>query len=226
MIICEIGVNWQGNIDLAKKLIVEAKRGGGDLAKFQLYDVDKLFPDKKIIARGKNWYDEVKPTQLTKEQAKMLFNYGESVGIEVFFSVFDTERVKWCEDIGVKRYKIAYNQRDNKKLIKKLLGTGKWLMASVDKADCYVKGAADILLYCVPCYPAPIEAVDFSSLLRFGGFSDHTVGLDASKMALSRGVKIIEKHFCLTRERDGVDIPLSITPDELKELVNFADGIR
>ena len=90
MIVAEIGQNWCGDHLLGLKLIDEAKWGGADLAKFQLYDSEKL-------------YGEHQSTELTREMATAFFQYGQLQGIEVFFSVFDVERVKWCEEMGVKR---------------------------------------------------------------------------------------------------------------------------
>ena len=94
VIVAEIGQNHCGDMNLARQLIRLAKENGADLCKFQLYDSKKL-------------YGEYQPTELTFEQAKDLFEYGYLWDIEVFFSVFDVERVKWCKEIGAKRYKIA-----------------------------------------------------------------------------------------------------------------------
>lgn len=226
-IIAECGINHFGDMELARELIRQAKRCGATYAKFQLYDVGKVFPSKEIIARDRNWYEEVKPTQLTKEQAKMLFNYGEEIGMEVLFSVFDTERVEWCEEIGVKRYKIATRMRAND-VLRAVFCTTKPIIHSstngmpVSHRDC------DRKLYCVPNYPTALIDLKFSevSFDLYDGFSDHTVGIEAAMVAISRGAKIIEEHFCLSRERDGVDIPLSITPDELKQLVDFARKVE
>lgn len=231
-IVAECGVNHWGDMEIAKELIRQAKECDSDYVKFQLYDVDKVFPDKKIMARGENWYEMVKPTQLTKEQAKMLFNYGEEIGIEVFFSVFDVERVGWCEEIGVKRYKTGFISRYDQSLIDAINKTNKPLYYSCDCDACFYWDNMTLFwkpLYCIPKYPAILndcnfESEDFDEMWH--GFSDHTVGLEASMIAMSRGARIIEKHFCLTRERDGVDIPLSITPDELKQLVSFARKVE
>ena len=221
MIVAECGVNHFGDMRLALELIWRAKENGADCAKFQLYDVAKLFPEKQIIACGKNWYNSVLPTQLTKEQAKMLFDYGKQVGIEVFFSVFDLERLSWCEEIEVGRYKVASNQKGNSDLINAIKSTGKPFLVSSDEPTIYDT------LYCIPKYPTRLDDLKFSdiSFEVYSGFSDHTVGTETSMVALARGAKIIEKHFCLTRERDGVDIPLSITPDELRQLVDFAKDV-
>lgn len=219
-IIAECGINHGGNMEIAKEMIVMAKVCGADLAKFQLYDVDTLFPDKKIMAQGKDWYEAVKPTQLTKEQAKMLFEFGREAGIEVFFSVFDVERVKWCEEIGVKRYKIPYSQSTNFELLKAILPKTKVIIST--HTPYYNHYHDTSWLYCIPLYPTPLECVNFYRMADCDGFSDHTVGIDASKIAIARGAKIIEKHFCLKRDDSNCDMICSIEPHELKELCDFA----
>lgn len=228
MIIAEIGQNWCGNEDLAKILIELAKTGGADLAKFQLYDSRKL-------------YGEEGHSELSFEQAKMFFEYGKKLGIEVFFSVFDVERVKWCEEIGVKRYKISCESyklvewnRDLQRLlipdfIMGVLGTGKEVFISTE--DSLHTGIKAKSLYCIPHYPTVPKDIHFTDGMfedenggeyrkNHDGFSDHTIGLDASKVALARGARIIEKHFCINH-LTGVDAAWSMNTEELKELVRF-----
>jgi len=217
MIICEIGQNHCADIELAKKLIREALKCGGDLVKFQLYDSEKL-------------YGEYQKTELTKAQAFELFNYGKDIGIEVFFSVFDIERVKWCEEMGVKRYKIAYSQRFNEEL--KGAIPDKLIYVSCDVAHDFHAFLARRIneLYCVPKYPTELADLDFNgrsdswdstnTFDLIAGFSDHTIGLDAAKIALARGAEIIEKHFAIDHQT-GIDAKWSMTPDELRELKRF-----
>ena len=204
ILIAEIGHNHLGNMTLAKKLIRLARENGADLVKFSLYDSKE--------------YPEFKDTKLSKEQAKMLFDYGNEVGIEVFFSVFDIERVKWCEEIGVKRYKIACSQRNNARLAKAIPSSSD-LIISGDGFEPMVFVRARYL-YCVPKYPAMISDVDFDLMKGWDGFSDHTIGLDAAKIALARGAEIIEKHFAIDH-KTGIDAEWSMTPSELKELKRF-----
>lgn len=200
MIIAEIGQNFCGDMNLACKLIVLAWENGADLAKFQLYDSEKLY--------GKKQKEE-----LTFDQAEILFNFGYGVGIEVFFSVFDVERVEWCERIGVKRYKIAFSQNQNRQIINSI-PSNREIIISTNYA---MADRPMLQLYCVPKYPASIEEYHLDYL---DGISDHTIGLDASKIALARGAQIIEKHFAIDH-KTGVDAPWSMTPEELKELKRF-----
>ena len=213
MIVCEIGQNWCGDIELGKTLIRLAKENGADFAKFQLYNSREL-------------YGEYQNTELTKAQAFDLFNYGKDIGIEVFFSVFDVERVKWCEEMGVKRYKIACKMRDED-VINAVVKAGKEIIISANHPHCIgdpkIKGA---WLFCVSEYPAQLKYMpDFEEDPLFVGFSDHTIGLDAAKIALARGAEIIEKHFAISHDK-GVDAEWSMTPEELRELKRFEDVVR
>ena len=205
MIIAECGQNHT-SIEEARRLLMLAHQNGADLVKFQLFDSTKL-------------YDEHNPSELTKEQARGLYELGKSVGIEVFFSVFDLERVDWCEEIGVKRYKIAANSfPDKASVIKAVWETGKPVIFSTNSTPAEVMG--EISLYCVSKYPTSPDDIDWEEMKKHDGFSDHTIGLDAAKIALARGAQIIEKHFCLTHTT-GVDAPWSMDFDELKELKRF-----
>ena len=217
MIIAEIGINFDGSMELALELIRKAKENGANAVKFQLYKTEDLHPV------GSKYYEIAKLNELSFEQAKKLFDYGESYGIEVFFSVNDKERVGWCEVIGVKKYKIAYHQKDNAQLIASIQ-IKKDLIISSDKP-----ALGDFTLYCIPNYPTDIKDLQFDNIFpNFDGFSDHTVGLDAAKIALSRGAQIIEKHFCISRngKKDNPDLAGSMTPDELKELVRFSKVVE
>jgi len=221
MIIAECGQNFCGSMDLACTLIKLSKKGGADLCKFQLYDHDKLYKDT-----------DIPNVELTFTEAKMLFDYGKSIDMEVFFSVFDVEKVKWCEEIGVKRYKLACGQNKNSELIQSIRGTGKNVIISktenfhIDILNGYGKQRN---LYCPNGYPPNNVALGFPDFSKdwypetwFDGFSDHTIGLDCAKIALARGADIIEKHFCLDH-KTGIDAEWSMDYDELVELKRWHD---
>lgn len=214
MIIAEIGQNHCGKMWLAQNLIALAKENGADLVKFQLYEHKKLYSN------------DIPNIELSFEQAKTLFVFGELEGIEVFFSVFDVERVKWCEEIGVKKYKIAYSQRSNEELFNAIKATGKSFFVSSNQYIIYnPKYLNYSVLYCIPNYPTQFKDLSLCSLVSFEGFSDHTIGLDAAKIALSRGAKIIEKHFAIDHHT-GIDAEWSMTPNELKELKRFEGVVK
>jgi len=208
-IICaECGQN-HFSIEEARRLLMLAKQNGADMAKFQLFDSTLI-------------YDEHNQSELTKEQARGLYDLGVSMGIEVFFSVFDVEKVEWCEEIGVKRYKIAACDFPNKaSVIKAVWETGKPVIFSTRGQSAELMG--ELSLYCIPEYPAYIEDIDWDELKKHDGFSDHTIGLDAAKKALDIGSSIIEKHFCFSHDY-GTDAEWGMTPEELRELVEYSSN--
>lgn len=183
----------------------------GGLVKFQLFDAE--------ADKGKPHYDWVKAHELTFEQAKELFDYGASIGQEVFFSVFAPEFVDWCERIGVQRYKLASGMIENSHLFKAVIDTGKNVFVSFDQpnieSDYHITN-----LYCPSCYPQSGFVMP-NFIIPQSGFSDHCVGIDYAKIALARGAGIVEKHFCLKHNPDFPDDPWSMTPAELTELVKW-----
>ena len=223
LIIAEIGQNHGGNMEVARRLIEQAKAGGADIAKFQLYDVDSIFkPDFE-------WYAETKRAQLSRNQAAAMAGYCEEVGIEFMASAFDVERLNWCETLQVKRHKIASRSVHDRALLSAAAATGKDLIVSLGmwNGDAWpvVKTKARVdFLYCVARYPAlpsevKLDSVDFT---KFAGFSDHTMGIDAALVAIARGARIIEKHFTLDKNAHGPDHRCSMEPCELVELVKRA----
>lgn len=227
LIIAEIGQNHNGDMEVAKKLIYLAKEKGADVAKFQLYEVDKIFtPDFE-------WYKEGKEAQLTKEQAFYLANKCDEVGIEFMASVFDMERFGWTDEIGMKRYKIASRSIYDRELIDAIASTGKDMIMSLgmweEERFPVIKTAGRVdYLYCVSKYPTMPEDLDFLSVdfNNYAGFSDHTIGVEAPLVAMARGARIIEKHFTLDKNMHGPDHALSMEPDELELLVNYAEKIE
>ena len=223
LIIAEIGQNHNGDMVMARELITAAKEAGANIAKFQLFDVESIFPndDKKNIQRKK--------AQLSREKVRELADYCKKTDIEFMSSVFDTERVKWCEEVGMKRYKIASRSIYDKDLIRAIADTGRDIIASLGmyrekglpKID--TRGKVDFL-YCVAKYPAKPDDIDFLKVdfNRYSGFSDHTIGIEASMVAMARGARIIEKHFTLDKNLPGPDHAHSMNPAELKQMVEFS----
>ncbi len=218
-IIAEIGHHHLGDMNLAMHLIDLAKENGADMAKFQLFDTIKIYENKPINP-------EVQRAELSFGQAKMLFDYGEKISIEVFFSVFDTERVKWCEDIGVKTYKIAARSAWDTDLLLAVKNTGKEIIQSVSYTGQWKPGLqiseADILL-CNTNYPAKVDWLPdrFGFGKEYQGFSDHTIGMEVAKIVIARG-GIIEKHFALDH-KTGIDAKWSMNASELLELRRWAN---
>lgn len=227
-IIAEIGQNHNGDMNLALELIHAAKENGADVAKFQLYDAVSLFPKD-----NNEWYEYNCKTELSRDQIELLSSECEKVGIEFMSSVFDIERIKWLEDLNVKRYKVASRSIHDDQLIKELCKTKKPLIISLGmwKEDVFpqIQSEADVaFLHCIAQYPASLEDISFGTVSfdKYAGFSDHTLGISAAVVAFSRGAKIVEKHFTLDKKMYGPDHCCSMSPDELKALSTFRDDIK
>jgi sialic acid synthase SpsE len=237
-IIAEAGINHCGNMNLVKELASAAKNCGADIFKTKLFSVDKMFPHKKVMVRGKNWYKEVKQTELTRGQLFELVYHCNKIGIEFMASAFDMERLDWLEDVGVRRHKIACRMSKDKAYLREVEATGKDMLISIpygkmeNSALTRCMAPKDwpwkrtTLMYSIPEYPTLLHELKLGQVnwQVYEGFSDHTVGIEASIVALSRGARIIEKHFKLEgqKDSDGIDMVCSITPKEMAELVSFA----
>lgn len=226
-ILAEIGQNHNGDMDLARELIRQAKAGGADAAKFQVYDARALFPKE-----NNPWYDYNCRTELSRLQVEALAETCREAGVEFLASVFDVERVAWLEDLGVSRYKVASRSIGDRKLLEALARTGKPLIVSLgfwtgDEFPVIETPARVDFLYCVSKYPTPLEDVGLSRVdfTRYAGFSDHTLGLTAPMAALARGARIVEKHLTLDKTMEGPDHACSMDPGELRALCRFRDEL-
>ncbi len=224
IVIAEIGINHNGNIDLAHELIRQARINGADIAKFQFYDPDKLFGPAGSHPDPDNHEFALKVT-FGFDQAKRLKTWCDEEGIEFMASVFDEERFQWMEELGVRRHKIASRTVQERDLCEKILATGKETFISLglwegEGVPYAVENAR--YLYCVtkyPCEYGDIVMPDSFGKSIYDGFSDHSLGTEASLVAIGRGATVIEKHFTLNKGLEGPDHVCSITPDELREIV-------
>jgi sialic acid synthase SpsE len=227
-IIAEIGQNFNGDVSLAKELIRLAKINGADVAKFQVYDAKSLFSKN-----NNEWYDYNCKTELTKEHLEILKDECDNVGVEFMASVFDEERVEWLESLGIKRFKIASRSVHDVSLTNKILSTNKPIVVSLGmwNRDEFpeIKSSSKVdFLYCISKYPTNLECLNFDNVdfkEKYSGFSDHTLGIVAPIVAMSRGAKIIEKHFTLDKNMYGPDHSCSMNPSELNELVIYKERI-
>lgn len=226
-IIAEIGQNHNGDMQLARRLIAEAKDAGAAVAKFQVYDAQTLFPKE-----GNEWFDYNCKTELSRADVETLAAECERQGVEFMASVFDVERVAWLESVGMRRYKIASRSVEDEALLDAVANTGKPVLVSLGmwKGKQFPKIVAPggvEFLYCVSKYPTELSDLHFDSIdfADYAGFSDHTIGIDAATIALSRGARIIEKHFTIDKTMHGPDHSGSMTPAELAALSRFRDSL-
>lgn len=195
-IIAEIHPQHGGDMGIAREMIREAKRNGADVAKFQLYDATALL--------GPAW----EYLELDREQVARLKSWCDQEEIEFMASVFDQERLEWCQELDVARYKIASGTvaRDPA-LCRAVLDCGKETIVSLGHWDGEEKpfGTEPRIhyLYCKAKYPAFYEDMgdfpdDFPAA-GLAGYSDHTLGLEVPMLAIARGARIIEKHMTLDK---------------------------
>ena len=221
-IISEIHPQHFGSMEEISRMILCSKIGGADFVKVQLYDSKKLFNnnDRKYV-------------EFNFEELKYISDYSKNIGIKLFASVFNEEKIQWCEDLKIDSYKIASVSVHDKKLCNQIIKTNKRVIASLGtykKKKLPFKNKNIEYLYCVSEYPTSLEKIKMPNFKKsyFSGFSDHTIGLAASVYAISRGAKIIEKHFSLNKslgcETEKAHV-CSMDLDDLKKLRYYADAI-
>lgn len=244
-IIAEAGVNHNGDITLAKRLIDAAVDAGADAVKFQTFRADAIVTftaekaayQKETTASEESQYEMIKQLELTYQEFQELYDYAGGKGIIFLSTPFDEESVDFLDQLGVPAFKLPSGEITNVLLLKKIaeakkpviLSTGMATLGEVEEAVSYLRqhGARDIiLLHCTTSYPAPIYSVNLRAMetLRCAfkvpvGYSDHTEGITIPIAAAAMGAKVIEKHFTLDRSLPGPDHRASLEPGELKAMV-------
>ena len=248
-IIAEAGVNHNGSLDLALKLVDAAAAAGADAVKFQTFRADRLVtkdaPKAKyqILATGDagTQYEMLKLLELTEEDHRALMAHCAGRGILFLSTPFEEESADFLEEMGVPVFKLPSGELINLPFLAHVAGKGKPVILSTGMATLQeVAAAVDaitragnkrlVLLQCVSEYPAdPVEAnlrAMVSMRIAFGfpvGFSDHTPGIAVAIAAAALGACVVEKHFTLDREMPGPDHRASLEPEEFGEMVR---GIR
>lgn len=250
-IIAEIGVNHNGDIHLAKKLIKIAKESGADIAKFQAFQTKDLVTSsaamaayqEKNVGNFKTQFDMLLNYEFSKSQFTELYNYCHEVEIEFLATAFDDESFQIIQQIGIERIKIPSGEITNLPYLKQIAKAGKEIILSTGMSTLIeVKEAIETLekfgsrkqnitiLHCTSSYPAPIDEVNLRAMVKLGdffdakiGYSDHTLGTEVAIAAVSLGACVIEKHLTLDRDLPGPDHKASLEPTEFKEMVR---GIR
>ncbi len=219
-IISEIGINHNGDFRKMEELIRQSSIGGADYAKFQLYNSVRVFGDE---SRKKN--------EFTFDQVKTLKEICDYYNIEFFASVFDEEKLEWCEDIGVNLYKIASRTVvKEKRLCKDIIKTNKPVYISLgfwEENSLPFRGSNIKYLNCISKYPTSYSHLEkFSYDDKIVGLSDHSYGIAYALHNISLGAKVIEKHFTLNRSDIGNDHIGSMDLNELKLLREYGNQLK
>lgn len=241
-IIAEAGVNHNGDISLAIKLIDAAAAAGADAVKFQTFraedvvtaDAEKADYQKETAGTGESQFQMLKNLELNRNDFQKLFDYARKKGIIFLSSPFDNEGVDLLEGLGVPAFKIPSGEITNYPLLKYIvaknkpliLSTGMATLKEVKEALDVIKSRDIILLHCVSSYPARIEDTNLKAMETLKntfrlpvGMSDHSKGITVPVAAAALGACVIEKHFTLGRSLPGPDHKASLEPDELKQMV-------
>ena len=251
LVIAEAGVNHNGDIEIAKKLIDIAADAGADLVKFQTFSADRLVTQNaskaeyQILATDEieSQHAMLRRLELTEAMHHELINYCANREIGFFSTGFDIESVNFLAGLGQELFKIPSGEITNLPFLqyigglrkKVLLSTGMSNMHEVAASISALESAGTpkdkiTVLHCTSSYPAEVSDVNLRAMLsiqaEFGvevGYSDHTLGTEVAIAAVALGAKVIEKHFTLDRNMSGPDHKASLEPDELIKMVA---GIR
>jgi len=252
LVIAEAGVNHNGSMDLAKKLIDAASDAGADIVKFQTFKAGKLVSkaarqaeyQKANLQESDDYqYNMLKKLELDEAMHLELIDYCQLKGITFLSTGFDEESVDLLDRLGMPFYKIPSGEITNKPYLQHIAKKNKPVVISTGMADLHeIKDALDVLtkdgldlsmitvLHCNTEYPTPMEDVNLKAMQNISdtfnvkiGYSDHTRGIEVPIAAVAMGAEVIEKHFTLDRNMEGPDHKASLEPSELKAMV---DAIR
>ena len=248
-IIAEAGVNHNGSILLAKKLIDKAVFSGADAVKFQTFKaknvVSKNAPkadyQKQTMNSRESQFDMIKRLELDERAHKELIAYCKEVNIMFLSTPFDLDSVDLLNELGLQIFKIPSGEITNLPYLRRIGSLNKKVILSTGMSDLKEIGEAIkiltnagtlkeniTVLHANTMYPTPMEDVNLRAMQTIQnkfdvavGYSDHTLGIEVDIAAVAMGATIIEKHFTIDKTMDGPDHKSSIDPEELKAMVEF-----
>ena len=249
-IIAEAGLNHNGSIEIARKLIDVAAIAGANAVKFQKRTVEKLAVKAVLDAKDDRFpefgstYREIREhLEFDAAQYIDLKHYSESKGLDFIVTAFDTDAVDFLESVGIEHYKLASHSLTNLGLLEYLAAKGKRTILSTGMADLdEIDRAVGIfrvgdtplaLMHCVSAYPTPLHECNLAMIdvlkQRYGlvtGYSGHEIGYLPSVIAVARGAQIIERHYTLNKSMIGFDHKMSLEPDELIAMVRDIRAVK
>lgn len=253
-IIAEAGVNHNGSVELAKKLIDAAVEAKADAVKFQTFKAEKLVSkkakkasyQKETTDKNESQFDMIKKLELDIETHKELMTYCRQKNIMFLSTPFDIESIDMLDSLGLEIFKIPSGEITNLPYLRHIGRLNKKVILSTGMADIgEIEDALNVLtkagtkkrditvLHANTQYPTPMEDVNLKAMTTIGrtfdiayGYSDHTLGIEVDIAAVALGASAIEKHFTLDKSMQGPDHKASLEPHELKAMVKAIRNIE
>lgn len=253
IIIAEAGVNHNGSLETAMRLVDVAADAGADYVKFQTFRAENLvirsaaraeYQARNMGNGCESQYEMLRKFELSEDDHRSLMDYCEGRGIKFLSTAFDLESVGFLHSLGLELWKIPSGEITNYPLLRKIAGYDQEVVMSTGMCDMQDVEAAmraleengqDLrkvtLLHCNTQYPTPmcdVNLLAMNSLKRYSsrvGFSDHTSGIEVPVAAAALGASVIEKHFTLSRDLPGPDHKASLEPHELKAMVEAVRNV-
>lgn len=241
-IIAEIGVNHDGNIEKAKRLVEAAKEAGADIAKFQTYSASKLASARtpkvqyqERDTKSSSHFEMLRRLELSEEAHVQLFEYCNELEIEFMSTPYGLEELRFLVDLGVKRIKLAsadivdipLQELAGASDVPVILSTGMASLEEIRRVIPLHNQASLCLLVCTSAYPTMPKDMRLGRINRLKeefrtsvGLSDHSQGYVAAISAVAKGAEVVEKHITLSREDQGPDHLASLEPTEFKRYVS------
>lgn len=251
-IIAEAGVNHNGSLETARRLIDAAAAAGADAVKFQTFKTENLVCrnakkaayQMETTGAEESQFDMLKKLELTPDMHRELISYCREKNILFLSTPFDLDSLYFLVDCGLATIKIPSGEITNYPLLKEaaksgrriILSSGMSTLEEVREAVAVLRtnGGTDItVLHCNTEYPTPFSDVNLRAMQTIKeeigisvGYSDHTPGIEAAVAAAALGAEVIEKHFTLDKKMEGPDHKASLEPDELAEMVRAVRHIE
>ena len=253
-IIAEAGVNHNGSVELAKKLIDKASESGADAVKFQTFKTENLVCknaakaeyQKNSTNQEETQFEMIKKLELDIETHHELIKHCTQKSIMFLSTPFDLDSVEMLNSLGLEIFKIPSGEITNLPYLRKIgslnkkiiLSTGMSCMSEIGDALTVLISSGTLkekitVLHANTQYPTPMEDVNLKAMNSIAkefdvkvGYSDHTLGIEVDIAAVALGACIVEKHFTLDKTMDGPDHKASLEPDELKAMVKAIRNIE
>lgn len=255
LIIAEAGVNHNGSLDIAKRLVDEAADAGVDIVKFQTFKAEKLvsksakqaeYQQRNMGKTDNSQYSMLKKLELSPLQHEEMIDYCREKGIRFFSTAFDMDSIEYLHSLNLGLWKIPSGEITNYPYLRKIAQYGEPVILSTGMCELTdIEAAIQVLLnhglqkdqitvlHCNTEYPTPMKDVNLKAMLEIGrkfgvavGYSDHTEGIEVPIAAVALGATVIEKHFTLDKNMEGPDHKASLEPQELRAMVKAIRNIE